>query len=109
MKRFLCFSLVLGAAVALGWFFLQTFEEGPAHADGGGGQGQGAGVSGNGDVNGDNTIDLSDAIYLLAHLFQGGPAPALCPGGSCTVCDDQGPGWRTYTGHRGSLCPCLYR
>ena len=33
-------------------------------------------VLGNGDVNGDNSLDLSDAIYLLAHLFQGGPAPA---------------------------------
>jgi len=39
------------------------------------------GVSENGDVNGDNGLDLSDAIYLLSHLFQGGPAPLDCPGG----------------------------
>ena len=38
------------------------------------------GVSENGDVNGDNGLDLSDAIYLLSHLFQGGPAPLPCPG-----------------------------
>jgi hypothetical protein len=29
----------------------------------------------NGDVNGDGSIDISDAIYLLASLFTGGPAP----------------------------------
>jgi len=37
-------------------------------------------VLGNGDVNGDNGLDLSDAIYLLAFLFQGGPALEPCPG-----------------------------
>jgi len=41
MKRLLSFSLILGAAVALGWFLVQAFEEGPAHADGGLGQGGG--------------------------------------------------------------------
>ena len=29
----------------------------------------------NGDNNGDNGRDISDAVYLLAHLFQGGPPP----------------------------------
>jgi hypothetical protein len=47
---------------------------------GGSGRGQGAATLGNGDVNGDDTIDLSDAIYLLAFLFQGGPEPEACPG-----------------------------
>jgi len=96
MKRSLCFSLVLGAAVALGWFFGQAFErafeEVPAHADAAvaGEQGQGGGVvSGNGDVNGDGGIDLSDAVYTLAFLFQGGPAPLPCPGGGgdCSECE----------------------
>jgi len=95
MRRSQCFSLVLGAAVALGWFcgraFERAFEEVPAHADGAvaGEQGQGGGVvSGNGDVNGDGARDLSDAIYLLTFLFQGGDPPKLCPGGGdCTQCE----------------------
>ena len=29
------------------------------------------------DVNGDSSFDLSDAIYLLGYLFQGGPGPGL--------------------------------
>ena len=34
----------------------------------------------NGDSNGDGSLDLSDAVYLLAFLFQGGPGVApLCP------------------------------
>jgi formylglycine-generating enzyme required for sulfatase activity len=66
-----------------------ALEEVPAHADGAE-QGQGGvTVSGNGDVNGDNGLDLSDAIYLLTHLFQGGPAPLACPsgGGDCPQCE----------------------
>jgi len=30
----------------------------------------------NGDVNGDSMLDMSDAVYLLIHLFNGGPEPA---------------------------------
>src|SRR5437867_10805548 len=29
----------------------------------------------NGDLNGDWYVDLSDAVYLLSHLFGGSPAP----------------------------------
>lgn len=29
----------------------------------------------NGDVNGDGSIDLSDAVYILLYLFEGGPKP----------------------------------
>jgi hypothetical protein len=48
-----------------------------AHAVGRGG----GNPIGNGDVNGDGTIDISDAIYLLESLFLGGeaPVPIECP------------------------------
>ena len=40
-------------------------------------------ASGNGDVNGDAQIDLSDAVYTLTYLFAAGPPPvpiaAACP------------------------------
>jgi len=29
-----------------------------------------------GDANSDNTYDISDAVFLIAHIFSGGPAPA---------------------------------
>jgi len=38
-------------------------------------------ASANGDTNGDGTRDISDAVYLLAWLFTGGPEPVPCPGG----------------------------
>jgi hypothetical protein len=71
---------------------VRTFSPGD-FAAGGAGAGRGGGggvVSGNGDVNADNGLDLSDAIYLLAHLFQGGPPPEPCPGApqTETTCDD---------------------
>jgi hypothetical protein len=40
---------------------------------------EGGEVVGNGDVNADGGLDLSDAIYLLSFLFQGGPSPFDCP------------------------------
>lgn len=36
-------------------------------------------ASSGGDTNGDGVVDIGDAIYLLAHLFNGGDAPASCP------------------------------
>jgi hypothetical protein len=40
-----------------------------------------AGPVGNGDVNADGRIDVSDAVYLQSNLFLGGPAlkPIECP------------------------------
>jgi hypothetical protein len=32
-----------------------------------------------GDVNGDNTVNISDAVYLIAWIFSGGPAPIPAP------------------------------
>jgi hypothetical protein len=31
-----------------------------------------------GDANGDSLLDIGDPIYLLGHLFSGGPAPVAC-------------------------------
>jgi len=53
------------------------------------GAGAGQDVLGNGDVNGDSDVNLSDVIYLLAFLFQGGDPPELCPAsGPETDCDN---------------------
>ena len=68
MKRFLSFSLVLGAVLAgvpgiIAAELPATGQTGPPCADD------------NGNTNGDADTDLSDAVYLLTFLFQGGPAP----------------------------------
>jgi len=73
VKKFLIVGLLGGAVLAV------LFSGDTPLAESGVGQGGGF-VSGNGDVNGDGGLDLSDAIYLLTHLFQGGPAPEPCPG-----------------------------
>jgi uncharacterized protein DUF1566 len=45
-------------------------------ASAGGGGGKGGGVpAGNGDVNGDGSLDISDVAYLVNALYLGGPAP----------------------------------
>jgi hypothetical protein len=68
MKRTGTFAL--GLAVGLGIAFL--IQLAPAGAA----RGRGAGVpAGNGDVNGDGSINLSDAVYLLNWLFLGGTEP----------------------------------
>ena len=40
-----------------------------------------------GDVNGDNMLDISDAVYLIAYIFAGGPAPNPLSSGDAN-CDD---------------------
>jgi len=65
MKKRIACAVVLGICVLTGWFFTRM----PASAA----------TLGNGDANGDNSLDLSDAIYLLSHLFQGGNPPVPCP------------------------------
>ena len=85
MKRLLRFAPVSAVIVVAGWCLLQSLEPSlqgmAAYAEGQ--SGQGGAVSGNGDTNGDGGIDLSDAIYLLTHLFQGGDPPEeSCPPGA---------------------------
>ncbi len=43
----------------------------------------------NGDVNGDALLDLSDAVYLLNHLFNGGPEPVAIAQESSLTAEQQ--------------------
>jgi len=72
MRKLLSISLVLNAALAAGFIW----KELAVHATGGG-----AVPAGNGDVNADGALDLSDPVYLLSYLFLAGPKPAPieCP------------------------------
>lgn len=51
----------------------RLWNRAPVNAKGAGGGGEPTLSCGN--VNGDERVDLSDAVYLLNHLFLGGPAP----------------------------------
>jgi hypothetical protein len=39
-----------------------------------------------GDANNDGIVDISDAVYLIAFIFSGGPAPSIYDAGDCN-CD----------------------
>ncbi|MBI4604055.1 MAG: hypothetical protein HY721_19030 [Planctomycetes bacterium] len=73
MRRLCTFGLGLGVGLLLA-SLLGGF--GPRAL----GRGSGGAVSGNGDVNGDGQINLSDAVHLLNWLFRGGaePVPIDC-------------------------------
>ncbi len=45
----------------------------------------GPGPSGNGDINGDGSINVADAVALLAYLFEGGPEPAAIASSTCSA------------------------
>jgi hypothetical protein len=75
VRKLLVVSVLLNVVLVL---WLLSREE-PAQAEG---DGRGAGTpSGNGDVNGDEKIDISDVIYTLNWLFGDGPSlvPIECP------------------------------
>lgn len=70
-RRFLLSVVVFVAGVAFGKYVFD--DRPPAWA--------GANPScANGDVNGDQDLNLSDPVYVLQHLFLGGPAPLDCCG-----------------------------
>jgi len=94
MRRFLVLALFLNASLLA----LRAWQELPvAHG--------GLLASGNGDTNGDQAIDLSDAVYLLTWLFQDGPAPVPCPreGGVSGLPDS---GETLCYDRRGNVVPC---
>ena len=64
MKRIVVFALVLNAAL-LGVIAHQLVAI----------AGGGAVATQNGDTNGDGSRDITDAVYLLSWLFQGGAEP----------------------------------
>ena len=67
MKKTIVDSVIFTAALLTG-----ALWESAAHADGEGP----TCLLQNGNLNGDQILDLSDAIYTLVYLFAGGPAPA---------------------------------
>jgi hypothetical protein len=72
MRRVLLVSVLLNVALGVGLCWKGLI----AHAGGGG-----KAPIGNGDVNGDGTVDISDGVYILSWLFTGGPAPKAIPQG----------------------------
>ncbi len=81
MKKLLGACVLLGVGVVLGRLFDGVPRASAVGGPGGGAVPVEAVPVGNGDVNGDGTIDITDAVYLLANLFTGGPAvkPIECP------------------------------
>jgi hypothetical protein len=68
-------KLLFGGFVFAFGFFLAVFLIGiPAHVR----AGAAISTTQNGDVNGDGQLDISDAVYLLLHMFKSGPAPVAC-------------------------------
>ena len=72
MKRFLILALVAGASFTAG----RIFDGLPKTAAAGAGQGGGVEkdcAATTGDVNADGEVNLTDAVTILGHLFQGNP------------------------------------
>jgi hypothetical protein len=67
MKRVIAIGLLVNAVLLAG---ILLRKEVVVHAASGGGT-----PNGNGDVNGDGLLDISDVAYLVNSLYLGGPAP----------------------------------
>ena len=72
MRRFVVLLLVLGVGVVLGRMF-----DGVTNTTDAQGREEKCATE-NGDVNGDGTVNLSDAVTILSNLFLGNP-PELVP------------------------------
>jgi len=70
MRRAVGLALFLNAFVLVAWMLRDlrvSAQTGPVPVS-----------AASGDLNGDCSTDVSDAIYLLLHLFRGGPPPLAC-------------------------------
>jgi len=72
MRRLIVGTILLVVGFVAG----RLWQHVPVYAEA---QGEGT-PSGNGDVNGDGKIDISDGVYILNWLFAGGrgPVPIVC-------------------------------
>jgi hypothetical protein len=68
MKRVIAIALVVNAALLAADLLRKEIVVHAAASDA-------VAPAGNGDVNGDGVIDISDVVYLLSSQFLGGPAP----------------------------------
>ena len=67
MRKFILVALSINALLLAGRFWQEWRHVALA--------GGGLTAEQNGDVNGDARLDMSDAIYLLLHIFRDGPGP----------------------------------
>jgi hypothetical protein len=100
MKRALFLVVVTGIILLVGHFLQAPAIQ--AGAQGGGA----AAATTNGDCNGDGALNLTDAIYLLQHLFQGGPAPVPIEGSQPAPCAIPATGQTKCYDDAGSEIPC---
>ncbi len=103
MRRIFVLLLVLGVGVVLG----RMLDGVVSTVEAAGGQGRGGAVLGNGDVNGDGDINISDVSYLLNWLFNGGPEPEPCEGGGGAPSDLPDTGQTTCYDQRGNVIDCM--
>jgi hypothetical protein len=99
MNRALFLVVVTGIILLVGHFLR-------APAIQAGAQGGGAAAKTNGDCNGDGALNLTDAVYLLQHLFQGGPAPVPIQGAQPAPCALLATGQTKCFDDAGSEVPC---
>ena len=67
MRKFILVALSINALLLAGRFWQEWRHVALA--------GGGLTAEQNGDVNGDARLDMSDAVYLLLHMFRDGPEP----------------------------------
>ncbi len=102
MRRILVLLLAVGVGVVLG----RMFDGVTSTAEAGGDQGRGGAVLGNGDVNGDGSINIVDPVYLLNWIFLDGPEPEPCENGGGELSSLPGTGQTTCYDKNGNVIDC---